>query len=275
MIIRFAMALFPVLAWAQAGPADLTPGAPPEVDQALRARVSQFFQYHVDGDFRRAYDLVAENTKEEYFNSAKLRLRKFELDGIKYSRDFTKAEVTTTVSMNWNIRIKENISIVPMITTWKIEDGKWVWYHEIKTGAMLTPMGPSTIIPGVNDQNSKARIPEHIDDAAVASAAQTIVKQVSIDKQNVSLASGKDQVVVHNGSPGYVKLTRAAFPELPGFSATFDRTQLGPNQDAVLKFEYKPADQDPHATFPVRIVTEPFNQVFTVFVNLGNSSANQ
>ena len=29
-----------------------------------------------------------------------------------------------------------------MVTTWKMEHGKWVWYHE-KQGEWLTPMGPS------------------------------------------------------------------------------------------------------------------------------------
>jgi hypothetical protein len=275
MFIRLAITLFPVLAWAQAGPADLTPGAPPEVDKALRARVSQFFQYHVDGDFRRAYDLVAENTKEEYFNSAKMRLKKFELADIKYSDDFTRAEVNATVTMKWYIQLQENISIIPMITTWKIEDGKWVWYREIKTGSVLTPMGPSAVIPGVNDPNSRAQIPEHIDSAAVASAAQNIVKQVTVDKQGVSLASGKDQAVVHNGTLGYVQLTLATFPDLPGFSAKFDKTELGPNQDSVLHFEYKPVDKEPHAAFTVRIVTVPFNQVFPVVVNLPNAATDR
>jgi hypothetical protein len=275
MIIRLAAVLFPVLAWAQAAPADLTPGAPPEVDKALRARVTQFLQYHVDGDFRRAYDIVAENTKEEYFNSGKMRLRKFELNTIKYSDDFTQAVVDATVSMNWNIQVQENVSIVPMVTTWKIEDGKWVWYHELKSGDVLTPMGPSRIVPGLNDQNTKPRIPDHIDDAAVANAAQSIVKHVTVDKQGVSLASGKDQVVIHNGTPGYVLLTWATLPDLPGFSATFDKTQLGPNQDGVLRFEYKPGDEEPHAPFPVRIVVEPFNQVFAVMVNLKDAPADQ
>src|ERR1700688_644511 len=31
------------------------PAAPPEVEQALRARVTEFLQYHVDGNFRKAY----------------------------------------------------------------------------------------------------------------------------------------------------------------------------------------------------------------------------
>jgi len=63
MLNRVALVLLPCLAWAQA-PADVTtPGAPADVDKALRARVSQFFQYHVDGDFRKAYDIVAEDTR--------------------------------------------------------------------------------------------------------------------------------------------------------------------------------------------------------------------
>lgn len=274
MIFRVAIALFPVLAWAQAA-TELTPGAPPEVDKALRARVSQFLQYHVDGDFRRAYDLVAESTKEEYFNSAKMRLIKFDILEIKYNDDFTKADVNATVEMNWNIQIQQNVSIVPMITTWKIEDGKWVWYHEIKSGTALTPMGPSTVIPGLNDKNSKVKIPEHIDDAALNSAARDIVKQVSIDKQHVNLASGKDTVVVHNGTPGYVKLTWATLPDIPGFSAEFDKLTLGPNEDAKVLFLYTRKDQAPHPAFQIRVVTEPFNQVFAVTVNLDAPPANQ
>ncbi len=278
MIFRVAIALLPMLAWAQSVPAELTPGAPPEVDRALRARVSQFFQYHVDGEFRKAYDMVAENTKEEYFNSGKMRLRKFELNDIKYGDNFTQAMVTTTVEMNWNIQLKENVSIVPMVTTWKIEDGKWVWFHEVKTGIALTPMGPSTITPGLNDKNSKAGIPEHIDTAAVTSAAQGIIsqvgKQVSLDKLSVSLASGKDTLVVHNGTPGYIKLLWSTLPDIPGFSAEFGKLTLGPNEDSRVQFTYVPKDSEPRKPFQIRVLTEPANQVLAVTVDLGASPAN-
>src|SRR5580658_6041018 len=43
--------------------------APPEVEQALRARVTEFFQFHVEGNFRAAYGMIAEDTKEYYFNT--------------------------------------------------------------------------------------------------------------------------------------------------------------------------------------------------------------
>jgi hypothetical protein len=181
--------------------------------------------------------------------------------------------------MNWNIQLKENVSVVPMITTWKIEDGKWFWYHEVKTGAALTPMGASSITPGLNDKSSKAGIPEHIDPAAVASAAQGIMgqvgKQVSLDKLNVSLASGKDTVVVHNGTPGYIKLTWATLPDIPGLSAEWDKLTLGPNEDSHVRFTYVPKDSEPRKPFQIRVLTEPSNQVLAVTVNLGTAPANQ
>jgi hypothetical protein len=275
MLIRYAIALLPLLAWAQT-PAATTPGAPPDVDKALRARVSQFFQYHVDGDFRKAYDLVAEDTKDEYFAAGKMKLKSFEIVDIKYSDDFRQAEVNTTAEMVWNIQLQNNVSIVPMLTTWKIEDGKWVWYHHLQTGAILTPMGPSLIDPAVNGSQVK-KIPEHIDDKAISSAAAGIVKQLSLDKSQVKLSGEKpssDKVVVHNGTPGYVRLSLAAVPELPGFTATLDKTDVGPNQDAVVRFEYTPAGKEYKAPFQIRVAADPFNQILPVTVNLGDPQAN-
>jgi hypothetical protein len=43
-----------------------------QADVALRARVTEFLQYHVDGNFRKAYDMVAEDTKDDYFASGKI-----------------------------------------------------------------------------------------------------------------------------------------------------------------------------------------------------------
>ena len=53
---------------------------PRQAESALRARVTEFLQYHVDGNFRKAYDMVAEDTKDEYFNSGKAQLESFKID---------------------------------------------------------------------------------------------------------------------------------------------------------------------------------------------------
>jgi hypothetical protein len=77
--------------------------APPEVDQALRARVTEFMQLHVDGNFRKAYDMVAEDTKESYFNSGKARLRAFKINDVQFNDSFTLATVSATMSKTVNM----------------------------------------------------------------------------------------------------------------------------------------------------------------------------
>ena len=47
------------------------PQAPPEVDQALRARANAFLDYESKGENRKAYDLVAEDSRDYYFGATK------------------------------------------------------------------------------------------------------------------------------------------------------------------------------------------------------------
>ena len=67
---------------------------PADVDQALRARITEFFDLHVKGDFRHAESLVAEDTKDFFYNGNKPRYLSFEIVKIKYNDDFTQAQVT-------------------------------------------------------------------------------------------------------------------------------------------------------------------------------------
>jgi hypothetical protein len=69
------------------------PAAPPEVEQALRARVTQFYELQKEGKFRQTEQYVAEDTKDLYYAMAKTGCISFELGKISYSDDFTKATV--------------------------------------------------------------------------------------------------------------------------------------------------------------------------------------
>src|SRR5271155_3842655 len=92
MLFRSVLILLPFAAFAQTDSA-----APPAViDQALRARVTEFFNDHVEGPagFRKAMDLVAEDTKDYYFSAQKIQFKSFKIDSIKYSDHFTTAIVT-------------------------------------------------------------------------------------------------------------------------------------------------------------------------------------
>ncbi len=260
MKIRAAFLALPVIAFAQTPPA--------EVDQALRARVSEFFQSHVDGTFRKAYELVAEDTKEYYFGSQKNKLQSFKIDTITYSDSFADATVQLTCQRIWrpSAQFPEVSVTVPMITNWKIEDGKWVYYHDPKLDR-LTPYGSSNA-PRVATPNGAVPPPD-LSEAAIAEAARKIMRQSSVDKAQVTLATDKpssEQVVFHNGFQGWVQVVLDPGPKTPGFSAELDKTSVNAGEDAVLKLRYQPADDQP-APVIVRLTIEPFNQTFPISVS--------
>jgi hypothetical protein len=119
------------------------PAKPPaDVDQALRARVQEFFQYHVTGEFRKAEPLVAEDTKDLFYNRNKPRYLKFvEIARIDYSENFTKATATVmVVSPQMIAGWGGGPPTIPIPSTWKIENGKWCWYLEPEA-FLRTPFG--------------------------------------------------------------------------------------------------------------------------------------
>src|SRR6185503_11638050 len=75
-------------------PADLFNKPPADVDQALRARITEFYQYHVKQQFRQAEALVAEDTKEFFYTHNKPQYLSFEIARIEYSENFTRAKAT-------------------------------------------------------------------------------------------------------------------------------------------------------------------------------------
>jgi hypothetical protein len=271
MVFRAAaLALLPVLAMAQ------TP--PPEVDQALRARVTEFFQYHVEGgaSFRKAMDLVADDTKDYYFSAQKFQFKSFHLDTVAFNDDFTRAEVTVTGERVYQPRpdFPPTLITTPMLTRWKIENGKWVWFYNA-TCEQVLPMGPSDC-KAISTPMPSA-VPK-FDPSQIGDAARKIFQQSSIDKNIATLApdkSSSDQVVFHNGQPGAVKVVLDAPPAIPGFSAAFDKSDLSAGQNAILKIHFDPAAKpaDLPAEVKLRFIVEPFNLPFGVTVKFAPPAA--
>lgn len=265
MISRAALLLLPVLVFGQTQQPAQAP--PPEVDQALRARVSEFLQYHVDANFRKAYELVAEDTKDYYFAANKVQLKDFKITGIEYSDNFTKAQVTTVITRMWRIHTEEEKVVVPMVTSWKVENGKWVWYFDEKNNNKLMSMGESDI-DAIRKNAETAQMPD-LSPEAMKKAAEKILKQSNVDKSQVTLATDKEsveRVIFHNGYPGSVMLTANVARPVPGFSAELEKTSLGMGEDTVLELRYTPAGEPPKGPTRVNLRLQPFNQVFSVAV---------
>jgi len=262
---RIALLLLPVLALPLMV---LAQAPPPEVEQALRARVTEFLQYHVDGNFRKAYDMVAEDTKNSYFNNGKAQLTGFKIDDVKFTDNFTKAVVVATMSKILSFQGQDFPISMPSTITWKIEDGKWVWYNDVKN-TWTTPMGPSADPPKANNQGG-SELPKTFDDKTIAAAARSILQQVTVDKNEITLTADKtseQKVVVHNGMPGSVQLELSA-PEIPGFTVELQQSTVRAAGDAPVVFHYEPGAQpERREPIAVRVLVQPLNQTLVIRVN--------
>jgi hypothetical protein len=244
------------------------PKVPEKVDKALRARATEFFQDHVDGNFRKAIEMVADETQDEYFNSAKTKLKSFKIDDIKYSDKFDKATVTLTISRDWEIRMQNNVVTLPMVTTWKVEHGKLVWYHN-KQGEWLTPMGASDYKAITKNSDGTLNIPKINQDTA-NEAGKSIMQATGVDKLDVRFEQGKpgsDQVVFHNGALGEVELEMTPIDPVPGLIFKFDKLKVGANGSATLSFKFEPQEKKPPAEVQVPFTVIPFNITYVVIAH--------
>jgi len=238
--------------------------APPEVDQRLRERISEFYQYHVDRKFRLAEKLVAEDTKEFFFEQKKKTILKFDIKEIQYSDDFTKAKATVICEQHVMIPGFAGKPMgIPVPSYWKLEDKDWYWYVDPDRLAE-TPFG----VMKRPDPSSPAQ--ENIDITSAINSApdvEAIQKGVQADKDKVVLAPGreKDQVTLANLLPGKLTLSLHV-PPVKGLSAALAKSELAGKERTTLHIAVDPAAP---ITKPVllRITAMPMNKVLYVLVS--------
>ena len=218
-------------------PADLFNKAPADVDQALRARITEFYQLHVEGKFRQAEALVAEDTKDFYYDSSKTKYLSFQISRIEYSDGFTKAKATVLCEqyLPYPGFIDKPLKL-PEPSTWKLVDGQWYYYVDQKSlrvtpfgimgskpaAAPAPPAGPGAPAP----VNLPAKIPNLQD-------MHFIFSQVKADKQAVSLKPGESaEVTITNTAPGAMSITLSG--RVSGVDVKLDRTELAAGGKAVL-----------------------------------------
>jgi hypothetical protein len=276
LLLAAACFLIPGAVFAQVP----SPTAPPEVDQALRARVTEFFQDFIDGKFRQAINLVADDTQDYYFSSPKLEMRSFKIENVTYSDDWTKATVHMTVTRIWRMRAegfaKDADVPGPMDTTWKIENGKWVFYAKLKSDGWLTPMGPSADVSSA--ATAAATDKKKINDGTMAAEAQRILAEsgivTEVTPKEVTLALDKPssaKVTFRNGVPGSVGLSLLGLPkDLPGFSATLEKTNVNSGDSTTVELSFDPSAGLPERhSVTIHVIVSPFDMEFPVTVDFG------
>lgn len=237
-------------------PFDLFEKAPPDVDQALRARITRFYQAHQDGKFRLADEMVAEDTKDFFFAANKTRYLSFEIVKISYSDQFTKAKATvlceTQIAMPGFAGRPVKIAVA---STWKVERGEWYWYvapEELN----MTPFGRMSGGPGTgNPLGAPPAMPQN---------PATLLTLVKADRSSVNLKPGaREEITISNGMPGAITL-KFDHPPLPGLAVTADRLELKAGEKSVVTFEWKGEPDRGPVTVTVQV--QPTGQTLPIQV---------
>ena len=208
------LALFAASGFAQ-DTAELFNRAPKSVDDALRARIDEFYQFHKNREFRKAEALVAEDTKDFFYNHDKPEVLGFEISRIEYSDGYTRAKATVLVEQRVNFPgFGGKLMKIPTPSYWKIEDGKWFWYvDEAKLNE--TPFGVMKAGPPSSDSSvagTMSNLPSNVDE---------LMNQIHADKSALTLAPGETgHVTIDNAMKGPVPLTIQG--KVEGIEATLD-----------------------------------------------------
>lgn len=246
--------------------ADLFEKAPPDVDQALRGRVKEFYQHHIDGTYRKAEKMVAEESQDYFYQVQKQRYDSCEFVKISYKESFTRAVVTMACKGKWNINGNEMAVSMPLSSSWKRDNGgDWFWHH-IPPQTLPTPFGEmnhqAANLGKKPEGSGGLQIP-----ADMKAAGELLLKQVTVSKQDITLKSyekSEDEIVVTNGSGGAVKLTFEYEAVIAGFKAEFDKKEIGPGEKAILKISINPKDRVAKPSMIARIFVEPLMQQFQI-----------
>ena len=207
-------------------PAELFEKAPPAVEEALRARVSKFFQAHVDGRLRAADEVVAEDSKEAFFTASKPRCYSFEIVKIDYSENFTRAKAVTTCEMDQPTPGMAGVKVkAPRTSLWKLADGQW-WYYIDPNQGYQTPFGVMRAGPG-----QATTVPPAVASGAGPGAGvdpEVVLSWVRPSRSEIQFRSakaGSDELTLTNRGAGAATLIMQ-YADMPGLEVKLDRTEI-------------------------------------------------
>jgi hypothetical protein len=243
---------------AQTTATDVFDKAPPEVDQALRARIAKFFQAHVDKKFRQAEEVIAEDSKDFFYNMEKTHYFGFDIVRINYSENFTKATVVTGVEMEWRSPRVGVMRVKPPLTSlWKLENGSWYWYV-VPQKDWDTPWG--RMKPGPDPDQSKVMA------LFKGVNREDVLRQVAIDVTQIRLKgyeASEGRATIRNAMPGDIQL-RLTVPKVPGLEVSVDKTVLKSDESATISVRFNPATKEPKPASEIRVDVDPTGQVFRI-----------
>jgi hypothetical protein len=215
--------------------------APPEVDQALRARVTQFYSANISGKWRDAFQVVADDMQNEYLAASKDTYDHCDTIKITYSDNFSKATVRENCHGEYRWHNTHIPATIPLTSTWKVVDGQWFWYY-LKPTEVMTPWGLSTIPPDDAKTPGSSAVNAKIETVLKdpATMAKEILGQIKVDKKEIRLLgyeTSRDELHISNTMPGTISVQITCAP-VPGFRIKQASPDVGPKESSAIVFEY-------------------------------------
>jgi hypothetical protein len=264
MFRYIALSLWAGLCLAQTAPGNTAGPPPPGVDEALRARINQFYQLQVDAKYRQAESLVAEDTKDFYYAAGKPKYLSFEISQIIYSDNFTRAKAVTLCEEHILVLGFADKPIkAPIRSTWKLVDGEWFYYVDPDSLGQ-TPIGLKSPNAGVKGNGAPPGMPAGM---PTAEQIQKMLEQVNtlvkVDKDAVDLKPGETaKVTIINASSGFMSVVIQT--ALDGLDVTPERLELKAQGNAVLTLRATATAKSGSLTLQV----EQTNQVIPIQVKI-------
>ncbi len=234
---------------------------PAGVEDALRARVAKFYQAFVDGKYRKADEVVAEECKDEFFAAKKSRFNGFHIDQVIFEENFTKARVVTLVDVEVAMVSEKMAMKAPQTTLWRLENGEWWWYIYKNVDEVDTPFGK---VRRPRNEDVKDTPPAAMQPISMAALAH----MVKPEKETIQMSGTKSSaqtVKIMNEAPGPVTLGVRPITT-PGLTAKLDRTDVSAHGSAALSISYTPGKNQAAGPAEVQVITFPSNSVITVKV---------
>jgi hypothetical protein len=213
-----------VTAWAQ----QPSPEAA-TAEAALRARAQQFFDLQVAKKYRPAEDMVAEDSKDEYYNGNRYNIKGFSIQNVEMLDENSRAKVTIKAKTTLIAPGVPSIDLdVSLTSSWKLEDDRWVWYVD-QSGVANTPFGKISTAP--NGGPPPSITPGNLPDLSA------LRQSVKADKTSVtiSLSEPVQTVTISNELPGPVDLVELDSDKVAGFSSQLDKKHLETGEKTTLR----------------------------------------
>jgi len=231
--------------------------APPQVEEALRARVHQFYSLYQDGKFRQAESLVAEESRELYYGMSKTRIRGFKVESIDFAEDFSSALVLVTCLSMHPRTAAANVP-VPVSGKWKSVDGEWYLLIEKRE---TSPYGPMTFADPSQSRPAPFQRPTP---ETLAQGAFRVEPRKLVFPRAAREAVGRT-VVISNLMPGRLSLEVAA-PQTPALELWLSNTTIEAKGQVTLQVTYRPEKGTLAASQPIQIRLKPVNEAVSIEV---------